>query len=213
MASALNVIRIPGFRRCVLWTWAILLLVAAGPVVAAPIYVFKEADGVIRFTSKPPPPGVRAEVFTGQGLAYSILGGGSGWRTRLCRECYRDIIAHMSQLHKVEAALIRSVIHAESAFNPHAVSPKGARGLMQLMPDTARRYGVTNVFDPSQNIGGGTRHLAGLLQRYRGDMQRVLAAYNAGEEAVERYRGIPPFAETREYVRRVLHLLKRYRAA
>jgi soluble lytic murein transglycosylase-like protein len=104
----------------------------------------------------------------------------------------------------VDPILLYSVMHQESSFKSHAVSPKGARGLMQLMPGTAMRYGVTNIFDPRQNIEGGARYLRFLLDRFEGDVNLALAGYNAGEGAVEKYgRQIPPYAETQEYVRRI----------
>jgi soluble lytic murein transglycosylase-like protein len=109
----------------------------------------------------------------------------------------------------VDAALIRAVISVESGYNPMARSPKGAMGLMQLMPDTARKYGVTNLRDPAQNIQGGARYLHALMEMFGNDLKLVLAAYNAGEEAVMKYgRRVPPFAETAAYVPKVL---SRYR--
>ena len=109
----------------------------------------------------------------------------------------------------MDPALIKAVIHAESAFNPRAVSPKGALGLMQLMPGTARMMGVPNAFVPEHNIEGGARYLAQLIKRH-GRVDHALAAYNAGDVPVQRYNGIPPYAETRNYVRRVLQLKKQY---
>ncbi len=104
----------------------------------------------------------------------------------------------------VDPLLLYSVMHQESSFKSHAVSPKGARGLMQLMPGTAIRYGVSNIFDPRQNIEGGARYLRFLLDRFAGDVNLALAGYNAGEGAVEKYGWrIPPYAETQEYVRRI----------
>lgn len=104
----------------------------------------------------------------------------------------------------VDPLLLYSVMHQESSFKSHAVSPKGARGLMQLMPGTAARYGVTNIFDPRQNIEGGARYLRFLLDRFNGDLNLALAGYNAGEGAVDKYGWqIPPYAETQEYVRRI----------
>jgi len=122
-------------------------------------------------------------------------------------------IAAASHTWGVEVHLVRAVIHAESAFNPRALSPKGAQGLMQLMPATAARFQVEDPFDPVQNIEGGVQYLAWLLDRFEGDVRLATAAYNAGEGAVDRYGGIPPFAETEAYVERVGDLAAAYRNA
>ncbi|MFN4895755.1 MAG: lytic transglycosylase domain-containing protein [Pseudomonadota bacterium] len=124
-------------------------------------------------------------------------------------DLYTDEIDRASSDHDVDPALVRAVIHAESAFNPYAVSPKGARGLMQLMPATARMLGVKNSFSPESNIRGGTKYLAQLLKRFRNEAHAI-AAYNAGEVPVNKYNGVPPYSETREYVKRVLSLKKQY---
>jgi soluble lytic murein transglycosylase-like protein len=116
---------------------------------------------------------------------------------------YSREIAQAAEKHGVDARLVAGVIAAESNFQPRAVSPKGARGLMQLMPATAARYAVGNVFDPGENIEAGTRYLGRLLERYRRNPTLALAAYNAGPERVEEYGGVPPFQETRAYIRRV----------
>jgi hypothetical protein len=108
----------------------------------------------------------------------------------------------------VESPLVHSVIRAESNYNPNAVSPKGALGLMQLIPATARRFGVSNAFDAQENIQGGVRYLRFLLDYYQNDYARAIAAYNAGEAAVDKYHGIPPYAETQNYVSRVAQNLK-----
>jgi len=115
-----------------------------------------------------------------------------------------DAIRAASLRHGVDPQIVKSVMLVESNFNPRAVSRKGARGLMQLMPETARRFGVTDRFDPLENLRGGVEYLAGLLRLFSGDVTLALAAYNAGENAVAKHAGVPPFAETREYVRRAL---------
>jgi soluble lytic murein transglycosylase-like protein len=124
-----------------------------------------------------------------------------------------DVIASASGRHQVDADLIASVIHAESSFNPHAVSPKGARGLMQLMPGTASRLGVTDAFDPYANVNAGTEYLRELLLRYNGDMAKALAAYNAGPLRVQQYKGVPPYRETRAYVTQVIKEFNRKKLA
>jgi len=108
--------------------------------------------------------------------------------------------------HNVDPNLVRALVKVESNFNPTAVSRKGAMGLMQLMPATARELNVSNPFDPAQNVDAGVRHLKGLLQNFNGDVSLSLAAYNAGQGAVQRNRGVPPYAETRNYVRRITSL-------
>ncbi len=142
---------------------------------------------------------------------------GSGWRVngaapsdaylverRAAATPFDAIIEAESRVQGVDASLVKSVALVESNFNPRAVSRKGARGIMQLMPEAARRFGVTDRFDAEQSIRGGVRYLAALLATFKGDVSLALAGYNAGENAVARYAGIPPYAETQEYVRRVL---------
>jgi soluble lytic murein transglycosylase-like protein len=120
------------------------------------------------------------------------------------RSQYDPMIEKYASKYGVDATLVRAVIQVESDFNPLCVSNKGARGLMQLMPDTARRFGVTRVHDPEQNIHGGIRYLSYLTRLFNDDLSRALAAYNAGENAVLKYGGIPPYDETSEYVRRTM---------
>jgi len=117
---------------------------------------------------------------------------------------YDDIIKEAAATHGVSTGLIKAVIQAESAFNPNAVSPKGAMGLMQLMPETSSDVGVNDPFDPRENIMGGTRYLKELMERYGSDTSLCLAAYNAGPGAVEKYNCIPPYRETQDYVEKVL---------
>ena len=116
---------------------------------------------------------------------------------------FANLIADSARAHGVAPELVASVIAVESNFNPNAVSWRSARGLMQLMPGTAARLGVKNAFDPRQNIDAGTRYLKELLLKYNGDLALTLAAYNAGPDRVEQYRTVPPYRETRDYVRRV----------
>jgi soluble lytic murein transglycosylase-like protein len=124
---------------------------------------------------------------------------------------FADEIASAAAANGVDPALVRAVIHAESAFNPNAVSRAGAQGLMQLIPATASRFGVSEPFVPAENIKGGVAYLAWLLKRFDGDVERATAGYNAGEGAVDKYDGVPPYAETQVYVERVGILHQRYK--
>ena len=117
---------------------------------------------------------------------------------------FRELAKRVARRHGLDPELVLAVVGVESGFRAHAVSPKGAQGLMQLMPDTARSLGVADPFDPSQNLDGGTRHLGSLLDRFDGDLELALAAYNAGAGAVAKYGGVPPYQETRAYVDKVL---------
>jgi hypothetical protein len=157
-----------------------------------------DGDGVVHFTNVPADPRYR-------GLA-GATGTSSGWlrlSDRARREHAGDI-QEISQRYGVSATLVRAIVRAESGFDARAVSAKGAGGLMQLMPRTASALGVLDRFDPRENITGGVRHLRYLLDRYRGSVPMALAAYNAGEGPVDTYRGIPPYPETQQYVRRVM---------
>lgn len=120
------------------------------------------------------------------------------------KNAFDDIIAQAARTFNVSHGLIKAVMHTESGFNINARSPVGAQGLMQLMPATARRFNVSNAYDPHQNIHAGAKYLSWLLKRFKGDLSLALAAYNAGEGNVDKYGGIPPFRETQDYVRRVL---------
>ena len=123
------------------------------------------------------------------------------------------LVSSIARRHNVEPSLVDSVIRVESNYNPNAVSPKGATGLMQLIPSTAKRFGVSNTFHPAQNIEGGVRYLKYLMQLYGGDERLALAAYNAGEGAVAKYKGIPPYPETQNYVYQVGKKLGQSRVA
>ena len=132
---------------------------------------------------------------------------------RLNTAAYQAEIAAAARQYGVEEAVVRAIIHAESSFNPMALSHAGAQGLMQLMPATARRFGVTDSYDASQNIKGGVQYLAWLLKRFNGNLTLAAAGYNAGEGAVDRHGGVPPYQETQRYVARVGVLADRYRGA
>ena len=130
---------------------------------------------------------------------------------RLNTSAYAAEVSAAAKKYGVDEAIVRAIMHAESAFNPNALSRAGAQGLMQLMPATAQRFGVANAFDPSQNIHGGVEYLAWLLKRFNNDLTLAAAGYNAGEGAVDRYKGVPPYSETQRYVQRVGVLAERYR--
>ena len=186
-----------------------LLAVILFPSLAfSDVYVYKDKEGVLTFTNVPSHGGYRRVIRESNGQLSGALdsSNSSGSYTS-----YEEVIRSASDRHNIDADLIRAVIKVESDFNSVARSNKGAMGLMQLMPDTARLHKVMDVFDPTDNIEGGVRHLKLLLSRYQGDLELSLAAYNAGIKAVEKYGGIPPFSETKEYVRRVLSFYQTYR--
>ncbi len=175
-------------------------------------------DGVRNYTSKQPKGVAGATAI--RSIRYSFLEtcyacaplpGVNFGTLRLNVAAYATEIRTAATQHGVDEAIVRAIIHAESSFNPNARSRVGAQGLMQLMPPTARRFGVSNAYDPAQNIHGGVQYLAWLLKRYKGDLTLAAAGYNAGEGAVDKYKGVPPYSETRRYVERVRVLAERYR--
>ena len=181
-----------------------LFLVLWLPTVGvADVYVYKDKQGVLTFTNVPSHQGFRRVIREGNATL-----SGSG----LAASSYEGLIRSASNRYNVDAALIRAIIKVESDFDSSARSHKGATGLMQLMPETGRLHNVADLYDPSDNIEGGVRHLKLLLGKYQGDLELSLAAYNAGIKAVEKHGGIPPFAETRDYVKRVLSYYQTYRA-
>ena len=178
-----------------------VLAALSAPVAEAQVYLRRNAEGVLEATDSPESAEFR--------LRYSqkgVLIHSRGFRSR-ARPEFDPYIFDAASRFGVSADLIRAVITVESAFDEFAVSSKGARGLMQLMPATARRFGVTNPFDPQQAIMGGTDYLRYLLQLFRGNVDYAVAGYNAGENAVLRYGGIPPYRETRNYVVKVNSVL------
>jgi len=175
----------------------------------ADIYRYEDAEGIVHFTDAPTDK--RFTIFMRDIKKDRQL------RTRLNLSCanpaeYEQIIRSCSDKYGVNASLIKAVIHAESGYNPNAVSQKGASGLMQLMPGTARSLKVANSFDPKDNVEGGVKYLRFLLDTFRGDVSLALAAYNAGLNKVAKFGGIPPYAETRTYVNRVLSYMQTYQA-
>lgn len=175
----------------------------------ADIYRYIDAQGVVHFTNTP----------TDQGYTLYfkekryIRGTARPGRFKAGSDAYDNIIIKAARAFGVDRALIKAVIHAESGFNPNAVSRKGARGLMQIMPGNDLSLDISNPFDPSQNIMGGTRYLKRMLIRYNEKLALALAAYNAGPSAVDKYKNIPPYEETRMYVQRVMSLYSQYKSS
>jgi transglycosylase-like protein with SLT domain len=179
----------------------LLLSVLGATAAFADILVMKGSDGRLLITNRGEQSGYKIlsrhrEFFGSSGMGLGSRLGGDPAK-------YEDAVRQTAKLFALEPSLVKAVIRAESNFNPMATSPKGAMGLMQLMPDTARMHEVRNAYDPAENIHGGARHLRYLMDRYRGDLDLVLSAYNAGTRPVDAVRGIPRYPETQEYVRRV----------
>lgn len=174
------------------------------------IYKYRRPDGTLAFTDEKPLHIRNYDVLKFDCYACAPGSTIDWYTTPLNRAAFQSHVAEAAKTYGVEPSLVRAVIHAESAFNPKARSHKGAMGLMQLMPATAKDLGVADALDEKQNIRGGTRYLAALLERYNGDSRLATAAYNAGPGAVAKYGGVPPYAETKAYVERVGILQKRY---
>lgn len=188
-----------------------ILLFALVPSAKADIYTYTDANGIAHFSN------VRINKNDIIVVAMQRDESRTGQPRDLAQfsqaERFASIVAEAARIYQVDAALLHAVISAESGYNPTAVSHKGAVGLMQLMPETARRYGVENSFDPAQNIRGGAQYISYLLQLFGNNLELVLAAYNAGENAVIRHGySIPPYRETLGYVPKVLKLQKKYRS-
>jgi soluble lytic murein transglycosylase-like protein len=184
----------------------------------ADIYRFQDERGVVHFTNTPTDSKFRLFLKEPQ---TSRTGPPSKGNSKTFSSSisnlnnYTQLAPHIdeaSQQYGIDPKLIRAVIHVESNFDPQAVSLKGAQGLMQLMPQTARDLQVSDVFSPKENIDGGTRYLRYLMDIYNQDMSLALAAYNAGPEKVNQYRGIPPYQETKTYVQKVTEIYKRLRS-
>jgi soluble lytic murein transglycosylase-like protein len=177
---------------------ALLLTTAAAAPADAQIYYWRDATGAFVLSDKPTDPSART---------YTVHRTNSIRTTKPLSEraaIYDRVIAEQSDLHGVDANLVRAVIQAESAYNPRAVSVKGAMGLMQLMPQTAKHYGVLDAFNPAENIRAGVAYLKSLLMKYSENVELALAAYNAGPGAVKKYGGtVPPYKETRKYVEKI----------
>lgn len=187
---------------------ACLLGMAAVPG-AAQVYRYVDENGITVLTDVKPDTRRYADV-RNVGCYGTCIRGVDWHSTPLRFEDFRDEVRAAAEHHAVDEALVRAIVHAESWFDPGAVSHAGAEGLMQLMPETQRRFGVADPFDPVANISGGVAYLAELLRRYGQDWELAVAAYNAGPSAVDEHGGVPPFSETREYLRRIRILRARY---
>jgi soluble lytic murein transglycosylase len=186
-----------------------LLIFAFVQPALADIYMYRDSCGSLHFSNAPSEPQYEyymPDISSWKNAGHRHLGAIDGAR----RKAYDPIIRDAARRHQVDVALVKAVIRAESDFVPQAVSPKGALGLMQLMPATAQRHNVWRVFEPRQNVEGGVTHLRYLLDRYGGNLRLALAAYNAGEKAVDAHGGVPPYPETWEYLTRVLRFRDSY---
>lgn len=181
---------------------------------AAEMYKYTDKDGIIHYTNVRPSGQENVKTFSFPCYASDPSCNQLDWeKIPLNRRAFNEEIRAASQVFTVDEALIRAIIHAESAYQPDALSPRGAQGLMQLMPGTQAELKVADVFDPNSNIEGGTLYLSRLLKQFDQSVELAAAAYNAGPGAVVEYGGIPPYRETRDYVRRVKILYRRYRSS
>jgi soluble lytic murein transglycosylase-like protein len=181
---------------------------ASEPSSAAEVYKYVDSKGVVHLTDRPPHGGYQLIQKAGKKLRMPRI----NFRDKDAnRKRFAGKIAEVASRYRVPEALIHAVITIESAYDPNAISRAGAVGLMQLMPATAKRYGVTNRRNPAANLAGGTRYLKDLLLRFDSNLELALAGYNAGENAVEKFGNrIPPFDETQNYVRKVLKLYSQH---
>ncbi len=185
------------------------VLLVAPTALADEIYTRVAPDGTVRYTNVPP--GTRrSATFRSRGDVTRVVAP-LEFSPRAETSVYDDTIKQACSLYKIPPPLVRAIIAAESNFDPYAVSARGAQGLMQLMPETAAEMFVDEVFDARKNIFGGVRYLRVLTNMFDGDMLRIIAAYNAGPDAVKRAGGVPELSETQEYVRRVIKLYFAYK--
>jgi soluble lytic murein transglycosylase len=204
------------YGGCFLFGWLFAFLFLFAFESGAEIYKYVDKDGVIHFTNVPTNTQctkVSMPTYTASlpsKASCSLIRPAPKPDLPVGESFYDKHIQATCMAYGLDHKLVKAVIRAESGFNPSAVSPKGAMGLMQLMPGTSRLMGVANPFDPGQNIEGGTRYLRDMLDRFNNNLVFALAAYNAGPKAVERYGGIPPYDETLVYVQRVLRYYLAY---
>jgi len=173
----------------------------------AGIYVMVDANGVYHFTNAPT--SRKYHIFIKEKSDRRSAAMPGTYHENPAR--YESLIKQYSEAYGVDIALVKAIIHAESHFNPYATSNKGAQGLMQLMPETARDFSVQDVFNPADNIRGGVKYLKTLLKKFNGNVKLSLAAYNAGPHVVNRYGKIPPYRETKRYIKKVMTYYQMYR--
>ena len=196
-----------------------LAMFSSAPVSATGIYKFTDANGRTHYSAEKPPVELGYErlsenCFFNSSSCDRTKVKARPWSSEpLDHSSFAGFIKQVARDNSLDVSLLRAVIHVESGFNPYAISRAGARGLMQLMPPLLQEYKVSRPFDYRQNIIAGSRHLAYLLKRFNQNIALATAAYNAGEGAVRRYKSIPPYKETQNYVRKVHFLFKRYRMA
>ena len=190
-----------GWRLASTLAVAIAVLLAAATAEAGGIYTYVDERGVVHFTDVPGDTRYKPVRFRSGGLRVVVPTGETGR--------FDGLIGHTARQHRIQPALVKAVIAAESNFDPAAVSRQGAQGLMQLMPETAASLGVIDPLKPDENVRGGVAYLRAMLDRY-GEVERALAAYNAGPTTVDLYGGVPPYRETQDYVRRVLTYYRQY---
>ena len=197
--------------------FALLIAVSVPRSSKAEVYKVYGRRGSVTFTSSRPTEGSSYELVNSRISRYktiAIVGGRAYWQRRWNAKPrasdYDPLVREKAVEYDLEPALVKAVVHVESGFNPNATSPKGAMGLMQLMPGTARRFNVLNAYHPEQNVTAGVRYLRWLMDRYAGNLRLSLAAYNAGEGAVDKIQDIPPYPETQRYVSRVLQMRQVY---
>jgi len=184
-------------RNSILFICSVILFIAVASPVYADIYVKRQGDGTWSFSNCPQ--GGQWDVYYREKPRHQ--------KTAHKKAHYEQLISDIATLEGMDPEVIKSIVQVESGYNPRALSSKGAMGLMQLMPETASDMGVSNPWDPVQNITAGTQYFSRLLRRYQGDMMKALAAYNAGPTIVDTYGGIPPYQETKEYVKSVLAII------
>lgn len=198
-------------KAIIILTLVLLTCLFGASYSRADIYRYEDDEGIVHFTDAPTDK--RFKIFMRDLKKDKELRTKLKFSASVNAAEYDQIIKAYADKYGVSASLIKAVIHAESGYNPNAVSSKGAGGLMQLMPDTARSLKVVDRFNPRDNVDGGVRYLRFLIDTFRGDISLALAAYNAGLSKVAKYGGIPPYNETRNYVNRVLSYMQTYQSS